>query len=577
MGVPTPPAVLPTSVPVDVASPLSHVVCSLGPVDVSTGPAVLEHSSSSSPVPCLRGLVESSVEQSRPNCTKMLAEVSSKSADLHGQSSPSELSSHQISRGAGVPAHSSPSELSSHQIPLGARVRAHSTLATREVHDDSRATHCREKNSSQLVSDTCLPVCAAGPRSRHKDTSPRRSKVLSLFADRSQAPLFRAGADLLSGTTVHLEEIDISLWQLDKARKWTTPAKNLLFQVQQGNFDLVCVTLPVHGMSRALFANSSGPSPLRSRRYPYGFPWLTAQCKRAVDAITIQAATLMVYAFATMTQRSTGLLLFASEERGEAHFGEPCSWWQSTELQLMSNLGAHRGAFYTCEIAKKWGVTNLSKAGSMGVLSNFQLPVSCAVGWPRINENREYKGPLSAKCSCGTPHDSIKNQRASSAAIHSTVCAEFLSALHRLPEEKGELNTSCSNGLVNAVFSPVQDSDSPALFLLLGQPWLQALLRSFSVPPVGICPLKDSPVAKKRKLSDLVGEKEQSKSSKSDRSSVGFSEKTVDVGNVGAVSETSNVSCESGCHVWSARKVEICSHCSGRKVRSCTGSRARPS
>ena len=70
VGVPTPPAVLPTSVPVDVASPLSHVVCSLGPVDVSTGPAVLEHSSSSSPVPGLRGLVDTSVDQSRPNCTK---------------------------------------------------------------------------------------------------------------------------------------------------------------------------------------------------------------------------------------------------------------------------------------------------------------------------------------------------------------------------------------------------------------------------------------------------------------------------------------------------------------------------
>ena len=183
VGVPTPPAVLPTSVPVDDASPLSQVVCSHGPVDVSTGPAVLECSSSSAPVPCLRGLVDTSVDQSRPNCSKMLAsvssesskmlaDVSSKSADLHGQSSPSALSSH--------------------QIPPGARVPAHSILSTREEHftqqvDESRKTLCREKHSSQLVSDACLPVCAVGPRSRHKDTSPRRSKVLSLFADRSQA------------------------------------------------------------------------------------------------------------------------------------------------------------------------------------------------------------------------------------------------------------------------------------------------------------------------------------------------------------------------------------------------------
>ena len=97
------------------------------------------------------------------------------------------------SRGLG---QSSPSALSSHQIPPGARVLAHSILSTREEHftqqvEESRKTHCREKQSSQLVSAARLPVCAVGPRSRHKDTSPRRSKVLSLFADRSQAPLFR--------------------------------------------------------------------------------------------------------------------------------------------------------------------------------------------------------------------------------------------------------------------------------------------------------------------------------------------------------------------------------------------------
>ena len=103
----------------------------------------------------------------------------------------------------------------------------------------------------------------------------------------------------------------------------------------------------------------------------------------------------------------------------------------------MSKLGAHRGAFYTCEIAKKWGVTQLSKAGSMGVLSNFHLPVSCAAGWSRINESREYEGPLSAKCSCGTQHESIKSQKASSPAIHATVCAEFLTALHKLPRDRG--------------------------------------------------------------------------------------------------------------------------------------------
>ena len=447
-----------------------------------------------------------------------------KSAELHGQSSPSELSSHQISPSARVPAHSSPSTRGDH---LTQRM------------EERLVSHCRAKHPSHLVSDFCLPVGAVAPGSRHKDTTPRRSNLLSLFPDRSLAPNLEAGSKLLSGIKVQLEEIDVSLWQLNKARKWTTPSKNLLFQVQQGNFDLVCVTLPVHGMSRALFANSSGPSPT-------GFLGSRHKANALLMRSPFRQRLSMVYAFATMTRRSTGLLLFASEERGEAHFGEPCSWWQSSELQLMSSLGAHRGAFYTCEIAKRWGVSHLNKAGSLGVLSNFRLPVSCAAGWPRISESREYRGPLSAKCSCGAKQESIKSQKASSPAIHATVCAEFLTALHRLPEEKGELNTSCSNGLGNAVFSPVQDADSPALFLLSGQPWQQALLRSFSEQPDDVCTMKVLPVTKecekelKRKLSDQVGGKEQTKSSRSEGSGVGVVGRRAGGGGFGAAGQSSS-------------------------------------
>ena len=278
----------------------------------------------------------------------------------------------------------------------------------------------------------------------------------------------------------------------------------------------------------------------------YGFPWLTAQSKRAVDEITIQAATLngvclrdndsaqyRALALCVRGARRSALrrdVLLVAIIRGATHV----------------QLGAHRGAFYTCEIAKRWGVSHLNKAGSLGVLSNFRLPVSCAAGWPRISESREYRGPLSAKCSCGAQQESIKSQKASSPAIHATVCAEFLTALHRLPEEKGELNTSCSNGLGNAVFSPVQDADSPALFLLSGQPWQQALLRSFSEQPDDVCTMKVLPVTKecekelKRKLSDQVGGKEQTKSSRSEGSGVGVVGRRAGGGGFGAAGQSSS-------------------------------------
>ena len=37
-------------------------------------------------------------------------------------------------------------------------------------------------------------------------------------------------------------------------------------------------------------------------------------------------------------------LTVTSEERGDAHFGEPCSWWQTAEVKHLAKLGATRGA-----------------------------------------------------------------------------------------------------------------------------------------------------------------------------------------------------------------------------------------
>ena len=109
----------------------------------------------------------------------------------------------------------------------------------------------------------------------------RSLKVLSVFSGQELAPRVQEGAALISSAkTAQVKEVDISTWQLDKHRTWTTPAKELLHSVQQQSYDLVFVTLPTEGMSRALFANAQGPAPLRNKQYPYGFPWLSQHAKR---------------------------------------------------------------------------------------------------------------------------------------------------------------------------------------------------------------------------------------------------------------------------------------------------------
>ena len=75
---------------------------------------------------------------------------------------------------------------------------------------------------------------------------------------------------------------------------------------------------------------------------PDGVP---QQGKRATDSVThIQRHPWCWHAHLTVT----------SEERGDAHFGEPCSWWQTAEVKHLAKLGATRGAQHTCELAHRW-------------------------------------------------------------------------------------------------------------------------------------------------------------------------------------------------------------------------------
>ena len=96
-------------------------------------------------------------------------------------------------------------------------------------------------------------------------------------------------------------------------------------------------------MSRALFANTQGPA----------FHWLSQHAKRVNDSVTVDTAVLLTLLFAAMTQNNTGLVLFTSEERGNAHFGESCSWWQTEDVQHLAELGANISAFHTCEQVQK--------------------------------------------------------------------------------------------------------------------------------------------------------------------------------------------------------------------------------
>ena len=130
------------------------------------------------------------------------------------------------------------------------------------------------------------------------------------------------------------------------------------------------------------------------------------------------------------------------EERGDAHHGEPCSRWQTSEVRVLDQLGGKRGAFHSCEFTEIYGGQALDEPAPIGFMANFPVAASAVRWrWPQIRpEGRQYTGLLKNKGACRSPQTSLKESTAMKRGANGSVCAQFLSALPRLPEDWRKLN-----------------------------------------------------------------------------------------------------------------------------------------
>ena len=168
-----------------------------------------------------------------------------------------------------------------------------------------------------------------------ENVASKRKSTTAQLNDPEHAPKVQEGAALLSDSPlVQVKEVDVSVLLLDKHRTWTPQAKELLSTLQHQKSNV----FPPKGWPDLCLQTNKGPSPPWSKMYPYGFPCLSQHTKRVNDAVTTEIAFPPVLAFATVTQKNTLLVLFGSDERGKAHFGEPCSWWQTEDEGLLAVL-----------------------------------------------------------------------------------------------------------------------------------------------------------------------------------------------------------------------------------------------
>ena len=213
------------------------------------------------------------------------------------------------------------------------------------------------------------------------------------------------------GINFQVHEIDIQ-----NSPNWDLANKDvqrdLLHRVAAGEFDVVLVTPPCSTWSRVRGANCRGPPMIRSRSYPWGFPWLSMKHRKDADLGNV-LIIFMLDVLEALEQHpvSSGgyiIAVFAEdpEDLGVAWREEdgmkvdPASIWQLDRLRTLvrsdSPLALYTVVFNQC----CWGAPYRKPTR---LLTNM-LPLKSwgPCQWPQFDTHRNYLGPQVVACQCRT-------------------------------------------------------------------------------------------------------------------------------------------------------------------------------
>ena len=174
--------------------------------------------------------------------------------------------------------------------------------------------------------------------------------------------------------------------------------QSILARIRAGEWRVVLMTPPCNTHSRARNANVFGPPPVRSKRYPLGFPWLTGKLlKETMLANSFIDQTFEACRAACLAH--SAFLVEHPEDLGTtADNQQPASIFALSELhQLVQESGAVTAAFHQCP----W--KSLSQKPTR-VVTTLPIKESDCLGnklffiWPQLDKSGFYHGPLPRKC-----------------------------------------------------------------------------------------------------------------------------------------------------------------------------------
>ena len=154
---------------------------------------------------------------------------------------------------------------------------------------------------------------------------------------------------------LQLVEIDLLRGGLTHDLSVTTSQELWLRNI--GSYHMVIITPPCSNYSRAVWANRFGPRPLRSARFPRGFPWLSSKDKEKADLNTgLVDFTWAVLRRVDELQNSQCIVAFAEHPedlgrvRNQGPEAVPASIWRDPERLRLKDKGWWSGAFRQCDL-----------------------------------------------------------------------------------------------------------------------------------------------------------------------------------------------------------------------------------
>jgi hypothetical protein len=170
----------------------------------------------------------------------------------------------------------------------------------------------------------------------------------------------------------------------------------LLGEMSSGTFGFVFASPPCSSFSRAVYSNTQGPKPVRSREYPLGFPWAWGKERRNAEVGNVLAfcAISAMQAVARAVKRGHHCIgmLEHPEDLGRASLGVPASIWQLPEMLALKSSGFASCALFQCSVggASRKPTRLLSNSREVASIGYFADPV--------LDDKCACVGPLPVHC-----------------------------------------------------------------------------------------------------------------------------------------------------------------------------------